>query len=458
MRFKILLPVVIVALFVIALVYGFGLFQTQIPVETALVTKGDIATYIEERGKTRLPRTYRITMPMNGRILPIELSEGSIVKKGDIIARVEQLDLETMITKGEATIKGLAAQIVENDDTRMELNALKQFDAFLKSMDRTVEAAEAQTESSKASAVYAAKEYGRVSTLAETKTVTESARSKSELLKIETNVAYRKDILTLRSVQAIQSGMLIGRASIGKYIEKKELRRSVLEQQKKEAEAQLELLKRDHERSLLRSPVDGIVLKRYLMNHRMVSSGTMLLEIGQLEQLEIEAEILSQDVINIHKNNSVEIHGPAIGEQMVAGKVHRIYPQGFTKVSSLGVEQQRVLVLIKFQPDALKQLASDNRKLGVDYRVQVRIITNSHSNVLTVPRSALFRGKSGDWNLFVNRNNIANQQRVKIGLRNDLNVEIIKGIHENDQIIVAPPASLVDGQSIEVNQILKIHP
>jgi HlyD family secretion protein len=167
--------------------------------------------------------------------------------------------------------------------------------------------------------------------------------------------------------------------------------------------------------------------------------------------VEVEADILSQEVIDIQPGDAVEIYGPAIGAHAgggVAGSVERIYPAGFTKVSSLGVEQQRVRAIIQFAPGVLDRLRA-SRDLGVDYRVRVRVFTAARNNVLVTPRSALFRGADNSWQVFVVRGGRAVLQPVEVGLLNDEKVEITSGVRENESVVLAPESSLNAGDRVK---------
>ncbi len=198
----------------------------------------------------------------------------------------------------------------------------------------------------------------------------------------------------------------------------------------------------------MRSPVDGVVLERAISDERQVSPGTVLLKIGRLEDLEVEADILSQDVVNVKEGDAVEITGPAIGATPVRGTVKRIYPAGFTKVSSLGVEQQRVKVIIIINPDDLARLRTQ-RDLGVDYRVRVRVITAEKKDALTAPRSALFRGGDGKWQVFAINGSHAQLRPVETGLMNDEMVEITRGLEPDELVVLAPETSLKDGMRVK---------
>jgi HlyD family secretion protein len=147
----------------------------------------------------------------------------------------------------------------------------------------------------------------------------------------------------------------------------------------------------------------------------------------------------------------VEIYGPAIGAGVghgVPGVVHRIYPAGFTKISSLGVEQQRVIVVVRFGEGVLQKLRSE-RDLGVDYRVRVRIFTDENSRALIVPRSALFRGADGGWEVFVVRSGRAALQPVEVGLMNDEIAEVTKGLEAKETVVLAPESSLHHGTRVD---------
>ena len=148
----------------------------------------------------------------------------------------------------------------------------------------------------------------------------------------------------------------------------------MLAQQLAEAEIRLREAQKNAGRGTMASPVDGVVLERAVSNERQVTAGTVLLRIGRWDDLEIEADVLSQDVVRVKPGHEVEVHGAAIGPEPARAEVTRVFPAGFTKVSSLGVEQQRVKVVMKFQSSDLQRLREQN-DLGVDYRVRVRVFT-----------------------------------------------------------------------------------
>jgi HlyD family secretion protein len=228
---------------------------------------------------------------------------------------------------------------------------------------------------------------------------------------------------------------------------RKNLSRDVLEKQLAEAEIRLQEAERDRRRGELTSPVNGVVLERAISNEGPLATGTLLMRIGRWEDLELEADVLSQEVVQVKVGDPVEVFGPAIGPKPAKAQVSRIYPAGFTKISSLGVEQQRVKVIMKFLPEDLAWLRKD-RELGVDFRVRVRIITDEKPAALVIPRSAVFRGSGGQWKVFAIRDGLATETNIELGLTNDEFVEVTKGITAGERVVLAPESSLTNGTRV----------
>ena len=279
-------------------------------------------------------------------------------------------DLDLSVESATAAVDQLKASIRENDDTSVENTGLKQSLDYVQSMDCAVEASKAQVESGKAKLDYANSNVERIRRMYQSKTATQDEFEQTQLQQIQAGVEYQQDVLIERAIEALQAATALLPTGIRQYIEHEDLKHDVLKMQLEEANVPLKETQRDKGRGELRSPVDGVVLERAISDERQVSPGTVLLKIGRLEDMEVEADILSQDVVNVKEGDAVEITGPAIGATPARGTVKRIYPAGFTKVSSLGVEQQRVKVIIIINPDDLARLRTQ-RDLGVDYRIRV---------------------------------------------------------------------------------------
>jgi HlyD family secretion protein len=432
-----------------AIVAGLGAFSSGAAVEAAKVRKGPIREFLDERGKTRLPQVYSITMPFDGRVAPIKLVEGAPVKEGQVVAEVVPLDLDLAHKSATAAIERLHASIRENDDASVETVSLEQSLEMVKSIQSSVKAAEAQVETAKAKLDYNNKNLARVQHLVTTKAKTEDEYEQARLAQIQSDIEVRQDELILAAARAMESATLLLPKAIKEYIGRKMLARGVLEKELAEAEVSLQQVVKNEDRGKMKSPVDGVVLERMMSDERQVASGTVLVKIGHLDELQVEADILSQDVVDVKPGNDVEITGPAIGTTAAHGTVERIYPAGFTKVSSLGVEQQRVKVIVAIRSADLERLRRD-RGLGTDYRVSLRIITRSKPEANVIPRSALFRGAEGKWQVFAVRDGRAKLVPVETGLMNDESVEIVRGLGDGETVVLAPETSLTDGTRVNL--------
>jgi HlyD family secretion protein len=420
-----------------------------VAVEAAACHRGAIDEYVEEEAKTRLAETYLITMPYDARIEPIDLVEGTKVSKGQVVAQVKPIDLALNREAAIAAVNRLKASIRENDDTTVESTTLRQTLSLAESVDRMVDSAAERVKSGQVKLEYAEKDLNRIERLVASNASAQRELDQARVSRVDSNVQYQQDLLVLRSAEAIQTAATLLPTAVRQYIQRKVLAHDVLEQQLAEAEIRVRETDKNANRGAMTSPVDGIVLERAVSNERQVTAGTVLLRIGRWEDLEIEADILSQDVVRVKPGQTVEVHGAAIGQQPATAIVSRIYPAGFTKVSSLGVEQQRVKVILQLASQDLRRLR-ENNDLGVDYRVRVRIFTARATDALIVPRSALFRGPKNDWRLFAVRGGRARLVTVKIGLGNDEKVQILSGLAEGDQVILAPETNLADGQRVQV--------
>lgn len=420
----------------------------RMDVDVVEVKKGPISALIDEQGKTRLPQTYLITMPYAGRIEPIGLIEGAKVRKGQQVAGIVPIDLELALDVAKAAVESLQASVTENQDVTVEKTGKLQSEEFVKSMRKSVEAASEQLKISEKKVNVASSQLDRYQGLRKTNAASQEELERKEIEEVESHVQQEQNRLILRSMEALEMATAMMPTMIQQYIKRKDLTAKVYEEQKQEALAKLRQAEENDRRGRMLSPVDGVVLKRAVTNERYLAAGEVLLEIGHMEDLEVEAEVLSQDVVKVKQGDPVEIYGPAIGAVPAKGKVDRIYPAGFTKVSSLGVEQQRVIVIVKFNAADLARVLKD--QLGVDYRVRVRIYTAEKSDALVVPRSATFRDADGAWQVMAVRNGRAVRTPIEVGLKNDSQMEVLKGLQPGDIVVRAPESRLTDGARVRV--------
>jgi HlyD family secretion protein len=190
----------------------------------------------------------------------------------------------------------------------------------------------------------------------------------------------------------------------------------------------------------VRSPVDGVILRRLRESEGIVPAGEPLVEIGDTSRIEIVSDLLSADAVRVQSGSRVLIQRWG-GIGALEGRVRRVEPSGFTKLSALGVEEQRVNVIIDFNDPAAA------RQLGDGYRVEVRVVTWETAHALKIPTSSLF--KTGDnWSVFRIVDDRAVLCRVEIGQRNSIEAEVLFGLSESEKIIVHPSDEVTDGVRI----------
>jgi HlyD family secretion protein len=188
---------------------------------------------------------------------------------------------------------------------------------------------------------------------------------------------------------------------------------------------------------VLTSPIDGVVLRRLRESEAVVPAGEPLLEIGDPDGIEVIADYLSTDAVRIRPGMPVLIEHWG-GEGTLPGRVRRVDPAGFMKISALGVEEQRVWVVIDFER------AEDRRRLGDGYRVETRVVIWDQPDVLQVPTGAIFRDRER-WAVYVADRGVARLRHVDIGERTGTAAAITGGLSAGDRVIVHPPDAVADG-------------
>jgi HlyD family secretion protein len=192
------------------------------------------------------------------------------------------------------------------------------------------------------------------------------------------------------------------------------------------------------------SPAAGVVLKRLRESESAVSAGEPLIEVGDPAQLELVADFLSTDAVRVRAGAPVLIERWG-GDQPLHGRVRRVEPSGFLKVSALGVEEQRVNVIVDFDDDTA---ACD---LGDAYRVEVRIIVWEQHGALTVPVGSLFR-RGDQWAVLVADGGTAHLTTIEIGERNQTMAHVVSGLTEGQRVVLHPPDTLADGGRIRARK------
>jgi HlyD family secretion protein len=369
-------------------------FRPQpVPVDMAALQRGSLLVTIDEEGMTRVRERYVVSAPVAGRLQRVELESGDTVSRRTVLATFFPATptlLDTR-TRAETDARMKAAQAAR-DQARVALQRAHDEVAFSRS------------------------ELARQREVAKFGGITDERLAAVEL--------------DVRTKEAQVKAAELALQAAGHELE---AARALLQQVVNPSAGTSGAL-------TLRSPIDGIVLRVLQESEALVAAGTPLIEVGNPEQLEVVADLLSTDAVKVQAGMAVDLSGWG-GDASLRGRVRLVEPAGFTKISALGVEEQRVNVLIDFEN------VHDAKKLGDRYRVEVSIVIWQREKVLKIPTSALFR-VGNDWAAFVVRDRKAAQTIIRIGQRNALEAEVVAGATESDAVIVHPGDTVEDGVAV----------
>lgn len=192
----------------------------------------------------------------------------------------------------------------------------------------------------------------------------------------------------------------------------------------------------------VRAPATGSVLSVITESEGMIAEGTPLLSIGDPHRIELVVDLLSREAVRVKSGDRVEVTQWGGAEPLI-GHVERVEPFGRLKVSALGIEEQRVNVIVRFDDLSTKEAA----RLGHGYQVDAMIVRWSRPDALRVPIGALFRGPDGGWRVFVIAGGRAQERRIATGHMNDLFGEVRSGLRDGEIVAINPPGSLDDGDT-----------
>ncbi len=391
-RRKILIISVAIAV-VLILIYGF-LPKTR-EVDIVPVVRGPLHVTIEEEGRTRLKERFTISAPTAGYMRRINVKVGDSVRKGQIIAVLEPLHSQALDPRSRATAQ-----------------------ASVTSAEASLRAAQERERVATADADYLEQRRDRLKALFDKNSI-----SKDQFDQINSE-ARKARALQLSAVAEVN------------------LARSELERAKINLQNFSTVNRGDMDNAIaVPSPVSGTAFRVYRESEGAVNMGEPLIDLGDSRDLEVRAELLSSDAVRIKKGTKVLFKRWG-NDEPLAGKVRLVEPAGFTKISSLGVEEQRVLVIadITSPPDQW-------RVLGDGFRMEAHFVVWEGESILQIPSSALFR--SGDkWTVFVEKGGRARKHIVEVGQRNGLAAQIISGLNEKEKVLAYPDDTISEGTKV----------
>lgn len=419
-----------------AIVYG--LQEQPVPVESARVTVGPLRVTVEEEGKTRLRSRYIVSAPVSGFMARLRLKAGDRVNSGDVITRLSSTSapfLDPRSRETNAARVDVAQASLEAAQARVRVAQ-----SALEVTQSRVGALEEQQRSAQVDLDYWKREQQREESLVKSGDLPAQRldRTRTEIGRAEAAVQAAK-----RTVES--SRMQIDNSAAELEAAQAQLRplNAEVAAAKTQLRATAARPASDSESIPVTIPAGGRVIRVIQESEGVVQPGAPLIEVGDANAIEVEVEVLSQDAVQMGPGTRVLLSGWG-GAGTLEARVRVIEPGGFTKVSALGVDEQRVRVIADItSPEA------DWKRLGDGYRVEGSFILWEGEKVLQVPSNVLFRYQNG-WAAFVIVDGVARRKTVEVGHRNGLAAEILGGLKDGDTLVAHPDETVEDGKQVGV--------
>jgi HlyD family secretion protein len=373
-----------------------AMLPRPVEVDTAVVDRGHLAVTLDHEGRTRVHDRYIVSAPLAGRVLRIELRPGDPVRAGDTVL----------------------ATLVPAEPALLDARSLAEGESRVRAAEAALARVRAEQELAQVAARFAESESRRIRALADQGVASaqqrDSAEAEARARARALDAAVAAVDLAVRDVETARAALVQPARTI----------------RWDSASGQRVLS--------LRSPIDGVVLQRFQESEAAVSQGQPLVEVADLSTIEVIADFLSADAVRIRAGMPVLIEQWG-GGTALNGRVARVEPSGFLKISALGVEEQRVWVVIAFDDPRGAWEA-----LGDGYRLETRVIVWERADILRVPTSSIFR-EGADWAAFVVESGRARARRLRIGERNGTAAEVVEGLKAGDRVVVHPSDRVADG-------------
>jgi len=364
-------------------------------VDVGVVHRGALRVTVDEDGTVRVRERHVVSSPLAGTLSRPELKAGDAVQADTVLARLVPVAPPLLDARTRAEVEARA---------RSAADALRQAEASLARARSALELAEHEVE--------------RARSLAKAGSISREALDRAEFT---SSTRSREVEMAARAADVTRHDLEVARAA--------------LLQTRGEGPATQQEWK-------VTAPVRGVVLRVLQESEGVVQPGTPLFELGDLDALEVVADLLTTDAVAVRPGQEVLIERWG-GDKTLHARVRRVEPSAFTKVSALGVEEQRVNVLAD-----LTDAAETRVGLGDRYRVQVRVVTVDAPDVLLVPTGAAFRQGTG-WAVFTIEDGRAHLRRVELGWRNDTEAEVLSGLTAGQRVALYPGEALRDGTRVE---------
>lgn len=359
----------------------YAFWPEQVPVDTGEVSRGPMAVGITDDGVTRAEEYYVVSAPVTGYLSRIELEAGDHISRGALITRMTGIPSTPLDQRSERELRAALAS------------------------------ARASESGERASLEQAERDLARAEELAQ------------------------RGFLPRAQLEAARTRVANGQAMLNRA--RSEIRR---------IEAQLAQPSGAGSGPPIpvRAPASGSVMSVITESEGVIPQGTQLMTIGDPQRIEAVVDLISREAARVSAGDPVSITQWG-GEGTISGHVTQVEPFGRLKISALGIEEQRVNVIVGFDSDQAEALA----RLGHGYQIDVTVVLWSKKDALRVPIGALFRGAEGDWRVFVLEEGRAAERQVTLGHLNDEYAEVLEGLAAGEIVVLNPGGNLADGVRVE---------
>lgn len=401
------------AVAIIAIVVVFGVIKSNqgnsIEAEATKAIKGSIKSYIEEIGEVKMRNTEDVFTKISGKVLEVNYEVGDKVKKGAVLVKIDSQDQEQDIQILQAQKAALLAEYKERTKPTDPLE-LKKLETTIANLELNYQ--EAQSNLKKGEELYNS---GAITKQELSTLVLAAEGEKNDIEKYKMDLELLKKPASQNVIKGYQA-------------------------QINQISLQIEAFENNKGEFTVLAPIEGTILEKNISKGGFTVFGDKLLSIGNTKDLYIECEVLAEDIVDIIVGMKAEISNQRIKDNYLNGEVIKIYPQAYSKVSELGVEQKRVKVEIKIE--ANKELI----KPGFD--MDVRFIKQEKNNTIVIPENAVFKLNEKSY-VFVVENKKAVLREVETGIESDRSIEILKGLAENEMVINSPDKDIYEGVTIK---------
>jgi HlyD family secretion protein len=399
----------------LAILIWFGMRSAPVEIDVSETVRGTLEVTVNEDGETRIREPYLISAPLAGRLVRVEWEPGDLIAAGQIIAAIDP---------GEPGL--------------LDIRTQAEFEARVKAAGASHRRALSQLEIAKAEEDKAERYFERDQRRLATGEIAAPmlADSETQLRVARSNVSAANSVLEIALFELEQA------------------KAALLHSRNLEEGSNSGDLGRQFE---IKSPIDGVVLRKFHESSTILPAADRILEIGDPEDLEIRIDVLSEDAVKIRPGDPVRLEHWG-GNQVLEAHIRRVEPSAFTKVSALGVDEQRVWVYADFaslgptdETVSSPENEAGHSLLGDGYRVEASIVVWREENVLKVPSGGLFRNpETREWSVFRAVDGKAQLTEISIGRDNGLEAEVLDGLDEGDLIVLHPGDRVKEGARVRV--------